>query len=126
MIITKEKPYEEVKAQLNKDDKVGIVACNMCARICKTGGKDGMERLRKRLEEDGFKVVDTDLIGTPCVFEQLEATQLRGDVTLVLACEGGLHILKKIFPNKKLILALDTIGLGAVDESGEPVLVKAF
>lgn len=126
MIITKAKSYQEIKSRLKKKDKIGIVSCNMCARICGTGGIEAMQKLKRKLEKDSFQVVDLDLIGTPCNFSQLEAVTLRGDVTIVLACEAGLHNLKKAFPKKKLIPGLNLVGLGAVDKSGKLVLVKKF
>ncbi len=126
MIITQSKPYAEIKKRLHPNDKVGIVACNVCARICGTGGEKGIKKLAGQLKEDGFEVVDTDLIGTPCVYDQLEAAQLRGNVTIVLTCDAGLHILRKVFPGEKLIAGLDTIGVGAVNEEGKPILVKGF
>lgn len=124
MIITQSKSYAEIKKQLHPGDRVGIVACNVCARVCGTGGEKGIEKLSKQLREDGFEVIDTDLIGTPCVYDQLEATRLRGDVTIVLACESGLYILQEVFPEKKLIAGIEATGLGAVDKEGKPVLVK--
>jgi len=124
MIITQSKSYAEIKKQLHPGDKIGIVACNVCARICGTGGKEGIEKLSKRLEEDGFEVVDTDLIGSPCVYSQLEAVRLRGDVTIALACESGLHILREAFPEAKFIAGIEATGLGAVDKEGKPVLIK--
>lgn len=125
MIITKVRPYEEIKADLDKEKTIGIVSCNTCARLCQTGRK-AMEELAKRLKKDGYRVVDTDLSGSPCFFQTLAATQLRAEITIVLACEAGPFILQKAFPRKKLVSGLVTVGLGAVDEKGKVEVVKRF
>ncbi|UZE94070.1 MAG: hypothetical protein IB618_00645 [Candidatus Pacearchaeota archaeon] len=126
MIITALKPYGLIKAQLDKKDKIGIVSCNSCAKLCETGGEKEMKKLAEKLKKDDFKVVDMDLIGVPCDFDQLKKDELHGDVTIVLACDAGVYNLKKLFPKRKIIEALDTTGLGAWDEKGNLTLVRKF
>jgi len=126
MIVTKARPYGEIKAELDKKKTIGLVSCNTCARLCQTGGRKVMEELAERLKKDGYRVADTDLIGTPCFFQTLAATQLRAEITIVLACEAGLFILQKAFPKKKLVPGLVTVGLGAVDEKERVTLVRKF
>jgi len=94
--------------------------------MCETGGKEGMEDFEKRLKQNGFEVVDKDLIGTACDFDQLDAKELHGNTTVVLACDAGVFNLKKLFPKRKIIAALDTIGLGAFDEKGNLNIVRKF
>lgn len=115
MIITKTKPYSSIKKELKKSDEVGIISCNACARLCETGGEKTMKKLASRLKKDGFNVVDTDLIGTPCSYELLNKSQLHGNVQVVLACDAGVYNLKKLFPKHRVISANKTIGMGAHD-----------
>jgi len=124
MIITEMKPYGLIKSQLNKKDEIGIVSCNSCPRICETGGEKEMKKLAKRLKKEGFNVVDMDLIGRACDFDQLKKDELHGTATIVLACDAGIYNLHKLFPKRKIIEALDTIGLGAFDAQGNLTLVK--
>jgi len=126
MIITESKPFGEIKAKLRKEDKIGIVSCNSCARRCDTGGEESMKRLAERLKKEGFDVVDMDLIGVACDFDQLKKDELKGDVTIALTCDAGVYNLKKLFQGRKIIAALDTIGLAAFDEKGNINLVKKF
>ena len=126
MIVTESRDYEEIKAELDKNQSIGIVSCNSCVRFCQTGGLEVMKKLAQKLTEDGFRVVDTDLIGAPCLFQEIAATRLRGDLTIVLACESGFRNLQEAFPKKKLIAGLKTVGLGAVDKEGRTVIVKKF
>jgi len=124
MIITKLKPHNKIKSQLSKKDKIGIVSCNACARMCGTGGEKELKILSKKLKKDGFNVVDEDLIGAPCMICQLKKNELHGDKTIVLACDSGVYNLKKIFPKRKIIPALETLGLAVVDKKGKPKLIK--
>jgi muramoyltetrapeptide carboxypeptidase LdcA involved in peptidoglycan recycling len=91
MIMTKSRPYEEIKKQLKKSDKIGIISCNMCARVCETGGEKALNKLASRLRKKGFDVVDTDLIGAPCDRDQLQKNQLHGNVQIVLACDAEVY-----------------------------------
>lgn len=126
MTITKARDYEALKAELDPQKTIGIVSCNTCVRFCQTGGVKIMEELEKKLKADGFKVVDTDLIGAPCMFQEIAATRLRGEITIVLACASGLHNLKEAFPGQTLVAGLETIGLGAVDKNGQVQLVESL
>ena len=38
MIITNMKPYGVIRGGLRKWKKIGLIACNSCARVCETGG----------------------------------------------------------------------------------------
>ncbi len=126
MVITESRPYGVIKAQLKKSDKIGIVTCNTCTRVCETGGEKEMNELAKRLKEDGFNVVDTDVIPVACNIDQARKPKYEGDILIVLACEAGAYSLKKLFPNKKIIDAVNTIGISARDEEGNIFIVKKF
>lgn len=122
MIVTKALPYSAIKKQLKKSDKIGIISCNVCAKLCGTGGEEVMNQLASKLRKDGFNIVDMDLIGTPCNRDLLNKSQLHGNVQIVLACDAGVYNLKKIFPKHKIISANKTLGIGA-HEGGKKITV---
>ena len=126
MIVTEKKSYKEIKSKLKKHDKIGIVSCNACAKMCKTGGDKGMAELIKKLKKDKFNIVDSDLIGVACDFDLLKKDELKGEVTIVLACASGVYNLKKLCPKRKIIPGLKTIGLGAYNHKGQINVVKRF
>jgi len=126
MILTKLIPYNKIKNQLNKKDNIGIVSCNSCARMWGTGGEKEMRILTEKLKKESYNIVDMDLIGAPCMINQLKKDELHGDTTIVLACISGVYNLKKLFPKKKIIAALETIGLAAVDKNNKPKLIKGL
>ena len=124
MIVTKARSYSEVKKELKKSDKIGIISCNTCVRLCKTGGEKIMMQLAEKLKKDGFNIVDVDLIGAPCNYDLLNKSQLHGDVQIVLACDAGVHNLRKLFPKHKIIPGNVTLGIGAHEGSKNVTLIR--
>ena len=126
MIVTSLKPYGVIRGMLKKWKKVGIVSCNSCARVCETGGKEKMDELAARLKQDGFNVVDMELLPMACAVDAAKKPNYQADYLVVLACDSGVCTLQSLFPNKIVVPALDTIGLGARDVQGNIFLMKKF
>ena len=85
-----------------------------------------MEELAERLKKDGFEVVDMELVPMACNVDSLKKPEYQSDFLLVLACDSGVFTLQTLFPNKIVVPALDTIGLGARDMQGNIYLMKKF
>ena len=66
MIITSSKPYGVIRGSLRKWKKIGLIACNSCARVCETGGQKKLEEISERLKKDGFNVVGADVVPLVC------------------------------------------------------------
>ncbi|RJS74460.1 hypothetical protein CW714_01525 [Methanophagales archaeon] len=127
MIVTEKKPFGMIKAKLKKSDKISIVSCNMCARLCETGGKEGLEEIKEKLKEDGYNPVDEFLFSPVCDRTMVKkVVKPKGNVILVLACDAGFVNIKSEFKNKTAIQVLDTVGLGAFDENKNIFLIKEF
>jgi hypothetical protein len=126
MIVTSLKPYGVIEGWLQEGDRVGVVSCNSCARVCETGGRIGMDEMAVRLRDDGFSVVDEDLLPMCCNLDTVSKAEYAGDVLVVLACDSGVYTLEKLYPEKKVIAALNTIGLGARGASGIIYMMKQF
>ncbi|MDD2654786.1 MAG: hypothetical protein PHI86_06760, partial [Candidatus Omnitrophica bacterium] len=103
MIITKKMPYSEIKKKLKKSDRISILSCNSCARICNTGGGDNLNKLKTQLEKDGFEVCDALIVAVPCNSDMVknERKNITGNVILCQACDAAVYNLKKDFPKKK-------------------------
>ena len=126
MTITESIPFESIKSQISKEDKVEILSCNGCARMCGTGGVKALEKIKEKLKKDGIQTADTSLIGIICIGKFLKSLKLQGDKIVVLACDAGIHNFKKFFPNKKVVRGLNTVGLGTWNKDGRPALIKKF
>ena len=132
MIITEKKPFGLIKAALNnvRARKILIVSCDMCARICETGGSKGAIELKERLEKEGYKVDKILIFGPLCneriVKSFLADKKIESDTIIVLACDAGAFCIKKLFPKKNIINALDTKALGVTGENGEIYAIRNF
>jgi len=126
MIVTSSKPYGVVRSMLKKWKKIGIVSCNSCARACETGGREKMEELAGRLKNDGFEVVDTELLPMACNIDLAKKPNYQADMLVVLACDSGVCTMQSLFPAKMVVPALDTMGLGARDRQGNIFIMKKF
>jgi hypothetical protein len=124
MIVTSAKPYGVVKSMLKKWKKIGIVACNSCARVCETGGKEKMEEMAERLKQDGFEVVDMQLVPMACAIDAVARPNYQADMLVSMACDSGLCTLQMLFPSKVVVPANDTIGIGARDGQGNIFVMK--
>ena len=126
MIVTSSKPYGVIKGMLKKWKKIGIVSCNSCARVCETGGREKADELAARLRQDGFEVVDVEVLPMACNVDAARRPNYKGDLLVVLACDSGAYTLQSLFPTKVIIPALDTTGLGARDTQGDIFIMKKF
>ncbi len=133
MIITEAIPFGVLKEKLDELNakKIAIISCDSCAKLCETGGEEGLEKLKKKLEENGFEIIYTKVIPVMCNlcveksgldFEKIK----EADVLIPLSCDAGKFILHKLVPDKKIVTYLDTRGLGAVGENGEIFFVRGF
>ena len=126
MIVTSMKPYGMIRGSIRKWKKVGLIACNSCARICETGGKKILDELSERLKKDGFNVVGSDLVPLVCNITAVKRRSYEADYLVILACDSGVFTVQSIFPDKIVIPALFTKGLGAKDSQGNIFLMKKF
>lgn len=122
--ITKQKPFEEVKQQLDKFDRVFIVGCGTCATMTKTGGRDEVLAMKKSLQEAGKLVTGWAVVPTTCD-EMTGATLLENDgaiqssnAILVMACALGVHRVNTYF-RRPVVPALDTLFIGVEDGPGD-------
>ncbi|MEE8569841.1 MAG: hypothetical protein V3S97_02450 [Candidatus Bathyarchaeia archaeon] len=126
MIVTSIKPYGIIKGMLKKWKKFGIISCNSCARACETGGRKKMEELGERLKNDGYEVVDMNLVPMACNVDLVKKPEYEGDVLVILACDSGVFTYQTLFPSKTIVPALNSHGLGARDSQGNIFLMMKF
>lgn len=123
-VVVESKPYGLIKSYLKKSDKVGIVLCGCCPVMCGIEISD-VAKLSKKLKKEGFNVVDTTISADMCYFPYvLEHKDLKGNVIVVLGCEAAVYNLKRLFPKRKVVQALTTLGLASFNGKGNVHLVK--
>lgn len=124
MIVTNSKPYGIIRGSLRKWKKIGVVACNSCARACETGGREKLDALAERLRKDGFNVTDVHLVPMTCNIDLVKKPEYTSDELVILACDSGVATYQMLFTDKKIIPGLNTIGIGARDSEGNIFLMK--
>jgi len=119
--ITRQKPFDEIKEQLAKFDRVFIIGCGTCTTMTKTGGIDQVLEMKDRLQELSKRVSGWTVIPTACD-EMTEVTmkesgQAIKDATCILAmtCALGVHRISS-YIDRPVIPALDTLFI-AVEEA---------
>jgi hypothetical protein len=122
--ITKQKPFDEIKEQLDRFDRVYIAGCGTCATMTRTGGREEVLDMKGCLEELGKLVTGWTVIPTAC--DEMTETAMREDkgaiqnanCILVMACALGVHR-ASLYIDKPVIPALDTLFIGVEDSPGD-------
>jgi len=125
MIITEQKPFEEILQLLSNRDKVFIVGCGECATECQTGGEYEVDELRQMLTEAGKTVTGTVVPNATC--EVLDTARLlrknkeavaEADVMLVVACGGGAQAVSAKV-DKPVVSGVNTLFIGDTLRHGQ-------
>ena len=85
-----------------------------------------MEELAERLTKDGFEIVDTHVVPMACNVDLATKYDYESDVLIILACDAGVFTFQTLFPDKTIIPALNTLGLGARDGQGDIYVMVKF
>ncbi|MBM4451705.1 MAG: 5,10-methylenetetrahydrofolate reductase, partial [Chloroflexi bacterium] len=121
--ITKQKPFEEIKGQLDGLDRVFIVGCGTCTTMTKTGGRDEVLAMKEKLQEQGKIVTGWTVIPTACdemtevAIKENNGAIRNAGCMLVMSCALGVHKVSS-YLDKPVIPGVDTLFIGLEDEPG--------
>lgn len=123
MILTTQKPLEEIMKYLEPYNNVMIVGCGTCATEVQTGGEKQILEMADKLRGKWF--VQTMIIETPCD-ERISRKDWRKikeqikdiDAALVMACGAGVQTLAEV-ADLPCIPGLNTHFLGKVERIGQ-------
>ena len=118
MLISEQKPMEEILSYLSGEEKVFIVGCKGCAEGCQTGGEQQAIEMKQKLEEEGKTVTGISLIDFACN-EQLTRMTLQAheskivdsDSLLMLCCGIGVQAAASVV-DKVVHPGCNTVSLG--------------
>ena len=103
MLVTENKPIEEVLENIKNEKKIFILACGGCAEVCSTGGLKAAEELKKTLEGKGKQVTGAVEIDFICnkvlVVTRLEryTEEIReADSVLIMSCGVGVQAVSAV------------------------------
>ena len=118
MILSQQKPFEELIGYLEGENSIFILGCNGCAQSSGSGGPVQVSEMKTRLEEAGKKITGTKVIEFLCN-KALVKSGLRGkvedvaaaDSMLVMTCGIGVQAVAASV-NRVCHPACNTINLG--------------
>jgi ferredoxin len=122
VIISKQKPLEEITAAISGYKRLAIIGCGGCAAVCQAGGTKQVEELAQSVEDKD--IVFTFQIDEPCD-RRILSRELRRvsdrlgsvDALVVLACGSGVQAVAEA-AGKPCVAGLDTLFAGTVIHSG--------
>lgn len=121
MIGTTPKPFEEISNALKGYEKVAVIGCDGCAKVCMTGGTDQVNEMAEELKRAGKNVVfalspeRTCYVGKTKTALDPNLDKLKSaDAVLVLGCGGAVQITRQVIENYDLTIpvkvGLDSVG----------------
>jgi hypothetical protein len=118
MILSEQKPLEEILAFLTADKKIFILGCNGCAQSSGSGGPQQVAEMKDKLANAGKTVTGTKVAAFLCD-KALVKSELRGkidqvaaaDCILVMTCGVGVQAVAASV-NKVCHPACNTVNLG--------------
>ncbi len=125
MIVSTQKPFEEILAALEGGSRVFIIGCAKCATVCKAGGEEEVFRMQEALTAAAKEVTGTMVIDETCHMPRT-ARDLRSrrdqvdeaDFLLVLSCGAGIQSVAEA-SGKKVVAGTDSRFLGNIRRFGQ-------
>lgn len=118
MLITKQKPLEQILSYLGNEKSIFIVGCKGCAEGCQTGGEKEVAEMKQKLEQAGKKVTGAALVDFMCNDSQVrlmlqphEAAIVSSDSLLALCCGVGVQSTSQVV-DKIVHPGCNTVSLG--------------
>ncbi|MDD5596065.1 MAG: 5,10-methylenetetrahydrofolate reductase, partial [Candidatus Omnitrophica bacterium] len=103
MIITKQKPIDEILDYIKNDSAVFLIGCALCATTCKTGGEVEVKMLAGLLGVKGKQVTGWDILNPACylleskkLLRRKEKEIASADAIISLACGGGTQVIAEV------------------------------
>ncbi len=118
MIVSQQKPFEEILDYLEGEERVFILGCNGCAEASGSGGPAQVTEMQSILEENGKRVTGSMVIDFLCQ-KALVKSRLRprteqveaADSILIMTCGLGIQAVAASV-NKVCHPACDTVNMG--------------
>ena len=123
MIITVQKPFDEVMKNLKPFGSVFVIGCAACATKCQTGGEDAVKKMIGELKTLDKTVSGYAVLDTPCdmriVKKDLGHSKeaQSAEVLVVLACGAGVQAIETVL-GKTIIPGLNPVFIGTTERIG--------
>lgn len=124
MIISRNKPFDEILDYIKDAQKIILTGCGECATACQSGGEEQLLMIKKKLEDQGKKVLITLVPETSCNYllvkkdlRKIKEALDEADAVISFACGDGVQTIAKlskipVYPGN------DTLFIGEVERVG--------
>jgi len=122
MIVAEQKPIEEIKGFLTDHKRVLVLGCGTCVTVCLAGGEREVATLASILRISSDVEFEEATIERQCdaeFFDDVKAVAESCDAILSMACGVGVQMAARIFSEKPVYPALNTLFMGTNDEAGK-------
>lgn len=118
MIVSEQKPWEELSSYLSSDESVFILGCGGCAAASGSGGEQQVHQLANKVNQEGLSVTGELVVEFLCnkALAGMKLARVSNRIdqsnSLLVACCGiGVQAVAKIV-DKKVHPANDTVSMG--------------
>jgi len=125
LIITQQKPLEEILKMLDPFSKVFIIGCGTCSTVCQTGGEEQVEQMAETLKKEGKEITGSVVVEAPCDARLLRRDTRKmkkaieeSEALLCMTCGAGVQDIVQHL-KKISVPALNTKFLGQIERIGE-------
>lgn len=130
MIGTTQKPFAEILVVLEGFQKIAVVGCDGCAKVCMTGGSEQVAELADKLREQEKQVLMEATPERTCYVDNTHnkldpyVDQLKeADAVIVMGCGGAVQVTRQVTEELGLTIpvktALESVGHMDTLVSGE-------
>ncbi len=127
MIITEQKPFQEIGKCLKKGEKIFIIGCGECSTTCKTGGEKEVLEFIKKLKAAHFAVTGYVIPQAPCIAAHINIALAKNkkniaaaDSILMLTCGLGVQsLLENSRKQFTVHIGCNTLFMGTVDSTAK-------
>ena len=106
---TTKKPLDEILQALEGYEKIAVVGCDGCAKVCATGGLDQVKELAQNLSGKGKKITLEAKPERTCnIMKSMESLTpcqdqiAAADAVIVLGCGGAVQVARQATENLAL------------------------
>lgn len=125
MIITEQKPAEEITKMLEPYKKIFIIGCGTCSTTCQTGGEEQVKKAVEKLMNEGKEITGSVVVESPCDARVLrrDTRKMRNeieksDAIFCMTCGAGVQDISEHL-GKVSVPALNTKFLGQIERIGQ-------
>jgi len=124
LIISKNKPFDEILDYIKDAEKIILMGCGECATACQSGGEEQLLQIKQELENQGKKVLVYIIPETSCNYllvkkelRKIKEAMAEADAIISFACGDGVQTVAKlskipVYPGN------DTLFIGEVERVG--------